>query len=85
LTSGYDAKAIAPVRGEVAVINTLQLSTSPSYLYNDLSIDLKNRLSRGQGIVYFNHHYAITTNYFQGNKNLNNFWNILSTTTTSFS
>jgi len=68
----------------VAVINTVQVSTSPSYLFSDVSVDLKNKLSKGQGIVYFNHHYAITSDYYNGNSQLKNFWNVVGTTTSSF-
>ena len=75
LTSGYDLKAIAPVRGEVAVRNTLNVQ-SGSVLYSDLSTNLLSRLQSGDGIVYFNHHFAITKDYFLNSPPLRKFWNV---------
>lgn len=80
LTSGYDNNWLSPVRNESGVINRLALR-SPSALFDDLSSDLKNKLSNGQGIVYFNHVWAVSTTYFQTNEKLKSFWNIASTTT----
>jgi len=84
LTSGYDLKAIGPVRGEVAVRNTIQIQNNGT-LFTDLSKDLRYRLENGQGILYFNHHYAITSAYYKTNAQLKSFWKVLSTTTTSYS
>jgi gamma-glutamyl hydrolase len=83
LTSGYDSKVLSAVRGEVALLNTLNILKS-SYLLEDISTDLKNKLTKGQGITYFNHHYAVTTTYYQNNKNFNTFWNLIATTRSSY-
>jgi gamma-glutamyl hydrolase len=83
LTSGYDSKVLSPVRGESAVKNRLSIK-SPSYLYDDLSSTLKNNLENGNGIVYFNHVWAISTSYYQTNEVFKSFWNITSTTTSSY-
>jgi gamma-glutamyl hydrolase len=84
LTSGYDAKAIGPVRGEVAVKNTLVIQPG-SVILSDLSSNLENRLQSGEGILYFNHHYAVTKAYFQGSEKLRSFWRVDAMTTSSFS
>lgn len=84
LTSGYDLKAIAPVRGQVAVRNTISVQPE-SVTYGDLSTNLLNRLQSGDGILYFNHHFAITKEYFLNNQLLRKFWNVDSYTTTSYS
>lgn len=82
LTSGYDSKWLSPVTGESGVVNKLALK-NPSYLYDDLSDDLKTLLSTGKGLVYFNHVWAVSLSYFQSNPKLTSFWNIASTTTSS--
>ena len=63
LTSGYDLNAISPVRGELAIRNTLQIQPDNT-LFKDLSSDLLNNLQSGVGVVYFNHHYAVTKDYY---------------------
>jgi gamma-glutamyl hydrolase len=83
LTSGYDSKWLTSVRGESAVKNRISIKT-PSYLFDDLSPTLKNSLENGVGIVYFNHVYAVTPSYYQTNQVLKSFWNIVSTTTSSY-
>jgi gamma-glutamyl hydrolase len=84
LTSGYDAKAIAPVRGEVATRNTLSIQ-SQNTLFTGLSSDLLNRLQSGVGVLYFNHHYAVTKQYYDNSPLLRAFWNVEAYTTTSYS
>lgn len=83
LTSGYDSKVLSSVRGESAVKNRLAIKT-PSYLFGDLSTTLKNNLENGNGIVYFNHVWAVSTSYYQTNEVFKAFWNIVSTTTSSY-
>ena len=63
LTSGYDLKAIAPVRGELAIRNTLQIQPENT-LFKDLPSDLLNNLQSGVGVVYFNHRFAIKQNIY---------------------
>jgi len=63
LTSGYDSKAIQPVQGEVAVKNTLKIEAG-STLLSEISNDLKSKLQTAPGIIYFNHQYAVTKNYY---------------------
>lgn len=57
---------------------------SPSYLFDDLSTSLKNSLQNGNGILYFNHIKAVSTSYYQSNEVFKSFWNIVSTTTSSY-
>lgn len=84
LTSGYDLKAVAPVRGEVAVRNTIQIQPDNT-LFKDLPQDLLNSLESGVGVLYFNHHFAVTRDYFNNNVLLQQFWDVEAFTTTSFS
>jgi gamma-glutamyl hydrolase len=83
LTSGYDRSILSPVRGEDSIINTVSIRT-PSYLFDDLSANLKNKLQNGQGLLYYHHSYAVLATTYQNNERLRSFWNIASTTTSSF-
>lgn len=43
------------------------------------------RLESGDGILYFNHHFAVTKTYFDNNALLRKYWNVEAYTTTSYS
>lgn len=49
-----------------------------------MSSNLKLSLQSGVGIVYFNHIYAVSTTYHQNNQIFRDFWNIVSTSTSSY-
>lgn len=83
LTSGYDLSAIAPVQGQVDVRNTLQIQPNNTF-FKDFPQELLNSLESGEGVVYFNHHFAVTREYFNNNVLLQKFWNIEAFTTSSF-
>lgn len=83
LTSGYDIKSLSSVRGESGVVNTLKLF-SPSYLFDDMSAQLRYSLVSGTGLLFFNHVYAVLSNYTASNQKFKDFWNIVSTTTSSY-
>lgn len=83
LTSGYDSKVLSLVRGEKGVINTLSIKED-GYLYSGLTPTLKYNLQNGQGVTYFNHAFAVSTSYYQSNPKFKSFWNIVSTTKSSY-
>lgn len=39
--------------------------------------------STGHGVLYFSHHYAVYTRYFNSSQPLQNFWHLVSKTTSS--
>lgn len=84
LTAGYDGKAIAPVRGEVAIRNTIAIQKQNT-MFKDVSDNLLTRLQSGDGILYFNHHFAVTKNYYDNSIELRKFWNVEAITTTLYS
>jgi gamma-glutamyl hydrolase len=84
LTAGYDNRAIAEIRGQVAVRNTIAIQ-SGSELLSDLSNNLLTRLQSGDGILYFNHHYGVTRAYYEANQQLRSFWRVDAFTTSSYS
>jgi hypothetical protein len=45
---------------------------------------LITKLTTGNGITYFNHHYAILRNTYDTNVRLNSFWKVIGETTTSY-
>ena len=83
LTSGYDDKCLSGVRGETAVKNTIKI-TDQSYLYDNLSDNLKYNLQNGQGILYFNHNLAVKTDYFYNSPSMKAFWKMTSVSNSPF-
>lgn len=83
LTSGYDDKAIASVRGEVKIRNTLEVEPD-SVLFKDLTPQLRYHLENGDGILYFNHHFAVTKDYYDSSPLLKSFWAVEAYTTSPF-
>ena len=79
LTSGYDSRSIVAVRGQVGMTNTLK-ALAGNRLYSSLSPDTLYKLQNGQGLVYFNHHYATLTSYFNRSSSLQDFWKLESST-----
>jgi len=45
---------------------------------------LITKLTTGQGIAYFNHHWAISRSTYDNNKKLNDFWKLIGETTSSY-
>jgi hypothetical protein len=39
-------------------------------------------VTRGHGVLYFNHNWAVTLDTFDRNTHLKNFWNLIATGTT---
>lgn len=59
-------------------MNTIKFASSDKgTLFSDLSDKLISKLTTGQGITYFNHHWAISRATFDANKNLNSFWRLI--------
>lgn len=83
LTSGHDSKVLSSVRSEKAVINRLSIK-NPGYLFSDIPTSIKDSIENGVGIVYFNHIYAVSTNYPATNEAFRTFWNVAATTTSSY-
>lgn len=83
LTCGYDDKAIADVRGEVKIRNTIEIEPD-TMLFRDLPASVRYNAENGNGILYFNHHYAVTKDYFDRSEPLKNFWTVEAYTTSPY-
>jgi gamma-glutamyl hydrolase len=79
LTSGFDSSVLQPITGSDHMINIIKIQES-SYLYDDLSSDLRTELTSGPGILYFNHEDGLKESSFRNSKNLTSFWKATSTT-----
>lgn len=76
---------LTAVRGQTAVLNTIKfVTTDKGTLFTDMSDKLIAKVSTGQGIAYFNHHWAISRTTYDNNKKLNDFWKLIGETTSSY-
>lgn len=63
LTSGYDDNVITPVTGEGAIVNTLQFISRDSYILTNWTEENYQSATTGNGVLYYNHHWAVNLNY----------------------
>jgi hypothetical protein len=75
MTSNFDSDAVAPVSGEIAILNRIKIQPK-SVLFRGMKKELKERLENGKGILYFNHHFAVRKDFFMKNKLLRDFWQV---------
>lgn len=52
-------------------------------MFQTLTTSQKDRVTKGTGLFYFNHNYAVTVDEYNSNSKLKNFWTLLATTTTN--
>ena len=81
LTSNYNNSILTRVYGDEAIIHPINL-LSESYIFATLVSGQKDKLTKGNGIMYFNHNWAVTIETFNDNINLKNFWNLVGQSTT---
>ena len=70
---------LSPVRGEINVMNTMTF-VNPSdrgYIYGDLPDRIINKLTFGQGIMFYDHHWIVSMETYESNRNLSNFWKVI--------
>jgi gamma-glutamyl hydrolase len=84
LTNNFQSP-LSAIRGQTAVLNTIKFpNADKGTLFSDMSAQLMTKLTTGQGITYFNHHWAITSETYANNKRLNDFWKLIGETTSSY-
>ena len=84
LTNNY-VSPLSAVRGETAVMNTIKFPTTDrGTLFTDMPERLITKLSTGNGITYFNHHWAVLRSTYDSNTRLNSFWKVIGETTSSY-
>lgn len=80
LTSGFDETILQPIRGSEHMLNVLKFEES-SVLFDDLNANLRNKLTTGPGILYFNHEDGVKVSSYRNNRRMIDFWRVASTTT----
>ncbi len=83
LTANYQ-NVLSPVRGQTAILNTIKFTDTRGYLFSTMSQQLITKLTTGQGITYYNHHYAVLRSTYDSNTRLSTFWKVVAETTSSY-
>jgi gamma-glutamyl hydrolase len=81
LTSRFDENIMQPIEGNQHTLNVLRFQ-EPSYVYDDLDPDMRQKLTTGPGILYFNHEMGLLESSYRNSKYMVDFWKVTSTTRT---
>ena len=87
LTSGStnNMTTLSPVRGELGVLNSMKLvNGDKGYILGDMSDRLISKLTTGQGVMFYFHHWIISMDTYNNNKNLSSFWKVITESISPF-
>ena len=84
LTSNYDNNVITDVQGDINIILPIDVVNKNSYLMETFTKNQMDKMTKGSGIMFYSHHYAVRLNTFNTNKYLKEFWNLIATSTTPY-
>ena len=88
ITSGNtnNMSTLSPVRGEINVINTMKFvnSSDRGYIFGDLPERLIQKLTTGQGVMFYDHNWIVSMDTYNNNKNLSSFWKVITETTSPY-
>lgn len=68
---------------EAPKVNSIQILKKDSDIFLGWQDKHFQAASTGQGVLYFSHHYAIYTKYFNQSVPLSSFWHLVAKTTSS--
>jgi hypothetical protein len=69
------------VHSEDGSTRKLVLTVQNSTLFSDMPKSLLDDITTGEGVYYFHHNWAVLTSTFKNSIPLNNFWTLVSTST----
>ena len=84
LTSNYDNSVLSRVHGDDAIVLPLDLTGKESYLMKTFTETQISNMTKGHGLMYYNHNWAVTVTTFNQNSRLKSFWDLIATTTTPY-
>lgn len=80
LTGGYK-NPLTRVMGDSAIVMPINITAPHSYLFSAMTPTQINKMTKGGGVLYYNHNWAVTLHTFNNNQLLKNFWNVTATAT----
>ena len=74
------------MQGQARILNTLNFTenSNKGYVYDNMPEQIYTKLTTGEGIVYYNHHWALFRSTYDANLRLRNFWRVVAETTSPF-
>ena len=84
LTSNYDPNLLTRVHGDDAVVLPVNITSTNPYIYSAFTSYQREKFTKGSGLMYFHHNWAILVDTFNKNKYLKDFWTLAATATTSY-
>jgi gamma-glutamyl hydrolase len=67
------------VHGEEGSTRNLTITMQNSKLFGTMAKNLLDEVTKGDGLYYFHHNWAVLTSTFRASTPLSNFWNLVST------
>ena len=84
LTCNYDLSILSRVHGDDdGFIHPINIVSDNAYIFSAFTPNQKEKLTQGNGLMYFHHSYAILADTFNQNTKLKDFWTITATATTT--
>lgn len=75
LTGGY-VEVLSRVQGDDAIVLPINITAPNSYIFSAMTAYQVEKMTKGGGILYYNHKYAVTLDTFNSNQKLKGFWNM---------
>ncbi len=75
LTGGYQ-NILTRVQGDDAIVMPINITAPSSYIFSAMTPYQIEKMTKGHGILYYNHNWAVTLNTFNTNQHLKSFWNM---------
>jgi gamma-glutamyl hydrolase len=78
--------ALSRVRGEINVLNTMKFvnPADKGYILGDLPDKLLQKLTTGQGVMFYDHNWIVSMDTYNSNKNLSTFWKVITESTSPY-
>lgn len=63
LSANYDDSVLSRVHGDISIIHPLTF-VNEGYIFNTLNPTQREKISKGQGLMYYSHNWAVTVDTF---------------------
>jgi len=88
ITSGNtnNMTTLSRVRGEINVLNTMKFVNhlDKGYILGDMTDRQIQKLTTGQGVMFYDHNWIVSMDTYNSNQNLSTFWKVITESTSPY-
>lgn len=88
ITSGNtnNMTTLSRVRGEINVLNTMKFvyHLDKGYILGDMTDRQIQKLTTGQGVMFYDHNWIVSMDTYNSNQNLSTFWKVITESTSPY-